>query len=150
LNKKAGNGLEVKPAKLISRQACKGRLFHRVYCLKGAVVMKRSILLVVIFTVLLSGCQHAVSDRAGLLSTTPSHVVSTAILPAPTATATLSATPTLPIPTPTITRTSTPTFTPTPTPHPMSILAMRAGIYSGSDIVIEKELTILRSLSKIN
>ena len=102
--------------------------------------MNRPILLVVIFTVLLSGCKHAVSDRAGLPSPTPSHVVNTAILPAPTATATLSATPTLPTPTPTITLTSPPTFTLTPTPHPMSILAMRAGIYPGSDIVIEKEL----------
>ena len=36
--------------------------------------------------------------------------------------------------------TPTVTFTPTPPPHPMTIEALRAGSYPGSDIVIEKEL----------
>lgn len=48
-----------------------------------------------------------------------------------------------PSPTLPATATSTPTLTPspTPTPHPMSISAMRAGDYPGSEIVIERELT---------
>ncbi len=36
--------------------------------------------------------------------------------------------------------TATATLTPTPTPDPMSIVALRAGSYPGSDIVIENEL----------
>ena len=39
-----------------------------------------------------------------------------------------------------ITQTSTPVFTVTPTPHPMSITALRAGSYPGSEIIIEGEL----------
>ncbi len=49
----------------------------------------------------------------------------------PTAAPTTTATPTL---TPTI------TLTPTPTPHPMSIAAVRAGSYPGSEITLEQEL----------
>jgi uncharacterized protein len=49
-----------------------------------------------------------------------------------------------PVPTVAV-ETSTPTVAPSPTatpiPHPMSISAMRAGDYPGSEIVIEKELT---------
>jgi uncharacterized protein len=52
----------------------------------------------------------------------------------PVATATQTATLTPVPPTPTL------TFTPTPTPNPMSIEAMRAGNYPGSNIVIEREL----------
>ncbi len=60
--------------------------------------------------------------------------------PAPTAT------PSLPLPATTtpvpVTETAlpTPTFTATPVPHPMSIEALRAGSYPGSDIVIVEEL----------
>jgi dipeptidyl aminopeptidase/acylaminoacyl peptidase len=46
------------------------------------------------------------------------------------------------VPTATFSPTETPAPTPTatPTPHPMTIVAMRAGSYPGSDIVIEREL----------
>jgi len=42
--------------------------------------------------------------------------------------------------TPTLAASPTAAITPTPTPHPMAILAMQAGSYPGSDIVIEEEL----------
>jgi dipeptidyl aminopeptidase/acylaminoacyl peptidase len=42
--------------------------------------------------------------------------------------------------TPTLAASPTATLTPIPTPHPMAILAMKAGSYPGSDIVIEEEL----------
>ena len=50
-----------------------------------------------------------------------------------------STTPILPASTSTFTPTTT--LTPSPTPDPMSIVALRAGSYPGSDIVIENELT---------
>jgi len=41
-----------------------------------------------------------------------------------------------PLPTATATVTATPTETPTPTPHPLTMQAMRARDYPGSDLVI--------------
>jgi len=45
-----------------------------------------------------------------------------------------------PTETPTQALIPTANFTPTPVPHPMEIMAMRAGSYPGSDILIEEEL----------
>ena len=45
-----------------------------------------------------------------------------------------------PLPTATATVTATPTETPTPTPHPLTMQAMRARDYPGSDLVIEQTL----------
>jgi len=45
-----------------------------------------------------------------------------------------------PLPTATATVTATPTETPTPTPHPLTMQAMRARDYPGSDLIIEQTL----------
>jgi len=87
--------------------------------------MRTPLLLVVLFSTLFSACQAA--------------ALSTPTLPPPAA---IILTPTF---TPTSTpepATSTPTWLPTatPLPHPMSIAALRAGSYPGSEIVIEREL----------
>ncbi len=81
----------------------------------------------------LAGCQADRSDGSAPLPTaavsiTPPATLAAAVTPQP-ATAT---------PSPTETATATPT--PTPTLHPMSIAAMRARAYPGSDLVIEREL----------
>jgi dipeptidyl aminopeptidase/acylaminoacyl peptidase len=99
--------------------------------------MRRTLLLLSIFMVFISGCGKAVAGESGISTEIPSLTVEPPTL-APLRTATPFATPTVPTPTPTLT--ATPTLTPTPTLPPMSIQAMRARSYPGSDIVIEKEL----------
>lgn len=89
----------------------------------------------VILTLLLTACQ--------LLSAAvdvPAQAILT-ITPSATNPATLTPTTTPYLPsTDTPTVLPSPTGTPTPTPHPMEILAMRAGSYPGSEIVVEAEL----------
>ena len=59
----------------------------------------------------------------------------------PTVTGTSTATPPTPLLTSKpIAQTGTPVFSASPTPHPMSITALRAGSYPGSEIIIEEEL----------
>jgi fermentation-respiration switch protein FrsA (DUF1100 family) len=95
--------------------------------------MRRFVLLVSILTILLSGCGQAILDGVKPSSTIPTIMDS----PTPSALpATLTPSPT-PNP-PTLTPTAT--LTPTPTPDPMSIPALQAGVYPGSDIVIVNEL----------
>jgi len=99
--------------------------------------MRRALLLLLALMIFLCGCSKASEDESGLPMITPSGMVRSATQ-AISSTAVPSATPTAPTLTPTFT--VTPTQTPTPTPPPMSIQAMRARTYPGSDIVIEKEL----------
>jgi fermentation-respiration switch protein FrsA (DUF1100 family) len=85
--------------------------------------------------VILAGCGGGLSKEAS--PDAPIAVVTaapTAIPPRPSPTLSPAATQSPPTLTPTITP------TPTPTPHPMSIVALRAQAYPGSDIVIEDEL----------
>lgn len=77
--------------------------------------------------VLLGGCRPAEVTPGTAALPTPL-VLTRTLFPSPTVTA-------LP-PSPTASR--TPTVT--PVPHPMSIAALRAGVYPGSEIVIEREL----------
>jgi dipeptidyl aminopeptidase/acylaminoacyl peptidase len=85
--------------------------------------MKNISFLLIVITLLISGCvPRAAAPASG--NTVP-----------PTDTPFVTDTPTL-IPTETI----VPSPTETPIPHPMSIAALRAGAYTGSPIVIEKEL----------
>jgi len=84
----------------------------------------RSLILVVLSSILLVGCLPA--------STSPALPTSTPTTPPPTETPTSTLTPSL---TPTITLTPTAT----PIPDPMSILYMRAQEYPGSDIVVQSE-----------
>lgn len=88
--------------------------------------MRKTLLLVVSFSLLFVACQAATPEPAPTL---PPAVVFT--LP-PTIASTL----------PPASPTSTPTLIPTatPVPHPMSIAALRAGSYPGSEIVVEREL----------
>ena len=111
--------------------------------------MRRVFLLVVAFMVLLTGCW-----MVGIGQSNPPEVLYSASFSTATRldskTRILSTSPVAPIqppvatltPTlsPTISSSSTPTLTPTPTLPAMSIQAMRAGDYPGSDIFIEKEL----------
>ena len=87
--------------------------------------MKKTLLVLVNISLLLSACATLTAPPAN------------PPIPSSTQTATATATST-PIFTP------TPTFTPiptaTPVPHPMSIIALRAGDYPGSEITIVKEL----------
>jgi len=98
--------------------------------------MYRLIGLVLVFSVLLSGCGGAVAAQSDPVPVDP-QLVETAVAQlqadAPTAAATPGGDPPPP---PTL----APSLTPTPTPHPLEIRAMRAGVYPGSDIVIEQEL----------
>ncbi len=82
---------------------------------------------------LLVGCQ---ADRPDGLAALPTAAVSITA-PAPTV---ATATPRPPTATPSPSETAAPTHTPTATLHPMSIAAMRAREYPGSDFVIEREL----------
>ncbi len=95
--------------------------------------MSRLGVLLSILTIFLSGCGQAIVDRVNSPSAIPT-LVDTPTIQAPTTTLTPSATSNPPTLTPTA------TFTPSPTPNPMSILALRAGVYPGSDIVIVNEL----------
>ncbi len=94
----------------------------------------------ILITLVLSACsglaQPPVPEAQAALpgSTLPTPLARTATLE-PTAAATQTAT----IP-PTETPTATVTLSPTPTPHPMTIAAMRAMEYPGSDLVIEETL----------
>jgi len=99
--------------------------------------MRRALFLLLAFTIFLGGCSKASVDDSGLPKITPSVVVRSATQ-VTSSTADPSATRTAPTLTPTLT--PTPTQTPTPTLPPMSIQAMRARTYPGSDIVIESEL----------
>jgi len=87
--------------------------------------MKKTLLVLVNISLLLTACATQVSAP-----------VSTAVLPASASTATKS-----PPPSATPTFIATPIPTATPIPHPMSIIALRAGDYPGSEITIVKELT---------
>ncbi|HEX7975902.1 MAG TPA: alpha/beta fold hydrolase, partial [Anaerolineales bacterium] len=98
--------------------------------------MRRFTLWLWIGMIFLAGCGQASPQGGGPVAPTtgPDNAPgldTTATASIPPATATLTPAPTL---------TLAPTLTPTPTPEPMSILAMRAGSYPGSDIVIEKTL----------
>jgi fermentation-respiration switch protein FrsA (DUF1100 family) len=121
--------------------------------------MRRVFLLVLAFTLLFGVCL-----LAGIMESRPLEVMpglATSTIPLPSSpSAVLVATPSapnspsiftitpgslptfavLPTQSPIPTFTVPPTETLTPTPHPMSIQAMRAGTYPGSDIFIEKEL----------
>jgi len=103
--------------------------------------MRHITLFLLALTLFLNGCGETFTK--GSLSTTgvPS-TVGLLVTQTPTPIVIPSATPSMGS-TPTLKPTSTPTqmLTPTPLPHPMSIMAMRAGSYPGSDITIEKELT---------
>lgn len=97
-------------------------------------------LLLMVLILLVSGCGGLtgapVATQAPVAEVPPS--VSAGDLPAVViATATTTAAPTQ---TATSTLTPTITLTPTPTPHPMSIAAVRAGSYQGSEITLEQEL----------
>ncbi len=87
---------------------------------------------------LLAGCSAAAPSAA------PEHVAAAALTPtAPGVEVVLSPTTASPplmtaTPEPAFTTTAAPT--PTPTPHPMTIAALRAQEYPGSDIVLEQEL----------
>ena len=89
--------------------------------------------IIIASSLLLSGCglyHLAPKASSGPLVTTEvseRNPASATIVPSASPTVSASATPTA-------------TFTPTPTPHPLSIEAMRAGSYPGSDIQIEEQL----------
>lgn len=89
--------------------------------------MRKHLLLVILFMILLSACQAAPTPQ--LTPALPTAIVSTLI---PTLAPTFTPAP--------LTATSTLIPTATPIPHPMSIDALRAGSYPGSEIVIEREL----------
>jgi uncharacterized protein len=83
--------------------------------------------------VFLSGCMLAFPSENLPPTVLPVHVETLTSSPSPAA-----STRTTQVPTTTVLPTST--LAPTEVPNPMSIQAMRAGSYPGSDIVIEKEL----------
>ena len=87
----------------------------------------KKLYLAFLFGILLSACQAAPP-------TTPETVLPTAIAVTLPPTPTLTSTPNPPTALPTLVPTAT------PIPHPMSIAALRAGSYPGSEIVIEREL----------
>jgi dipeptidyl aminopeptidase/acylaminoacyl peptidase len=99
--------------------------------------VKLSLTLWVVIALLAAGCQPSVKAPESTLSATSTQPAAL-VIDTPSPFATLTHTPTL-LP-PTLTNTPTITLTPTPTPNPMSIQALRAGTYPGSDIVIENEL----------
>ncbi len=123
--------------------------------------MRRAFLLVLVFTLLLNACRLAGIIESRSVGIMPGSLTSP-IPPLSSPSAVLAATSTAPnlpsivtttpgllptlavfpaqSPTPLPTITVPPTQTPSPTPNPMSIQAMRAAIYPGSDIFIEKEL----------
>jgi uncharacterized protein len=86
--------------------------------------MKNALLTLITAALLVSACTPQAA-----VSLPPTNIPFTETPPAPTAFIE------------TFTPTGVPTPTVTPVPHPMSIHAMRAGDYPGSEIVIEKELT---------
>ncbi len=88
--------------------------------------MKKTLLVVVAIALFVSACMAQTVAPASI-----------SIPPASTRTETTTAT-TTPVSTPTPTVTPSPTAT--PVPHPMSIVAMRAGDYPGSEITLVKEL----------
>jgi uncharacterized protein len=100
-------------------------------------MMKRPFLTVFVFLTLLSGCLGGLPDSKKTPGVTLD-VTDTPTLIVPSSTIPASATPVLPSLTPTV----APSLTPTATPifDPMSIDAMRAKSYPGSDIVIDSEL----------
>jgi fermentation-respiration switch protein FrsA (DUF1100 family) len=115
--------------------------------------MRRGLLLVLALPLLLGLCQIGGIIDSRPLEAMPRVATSTMPFPnslsanlvntpeTPKIPSTVTITPVLlPTESPTSPPTSTATPTPTPTPNPMSIQAMRAGVYPGSDIVIENEL----------
>ena len=89
-------------------------------------------------TVLLTALLFSACGTQPPAKTAPPSVTEATFTPAPASISTATANPptaTVIPPTPTIFQ------SPTPTPHPMSINALRARSYPGSDIIIEKELT---------
>jgi dipeptidyl aminopeptidase/acylaminoacyl peptidase len=86
-----------------------------------------------VFFLLLTGCTAAQPQPGAI---TPTRA---ALGQAPTAAPTSSLTP-FPAATTAVPASATPAPTATPTLHPMSIAALRAGSYPGSEIVIEQEL----------
>lgn len=92
--------------------------------------MKKIPLLVILLALLISACAPTSAEAAD-----PAPVATSTELPPPLISKILpSATPVPP------TATQTPIPTATPIPHPMSIAALRAGAYPGSEIVVEREL----------
>ena len=97
--------------------------------------------------ILLAGCRSVFPALDAARNTAPSNATAP-VSSLPPASATPSTTPLPPseAPLPTTASAATPAepatqvSTATPTPHPMSIAALRARSYSGSDIIIEKEL----------
>ena len=89
-----------------------------------------------IFSILLTGCGQTGTVKNDPAAIDP-HLLETAVASLQTSTPTPTV---LPTAAPTLPHTPAPSLTPTPTPHPLDILAMRAGSYPGSDIVIEQEL----------
>ena len=87
----------------------------------------------------LSGCTPAAQPAKPVLSPTQAAIGSTP-LPSLVPSATPTATPEPPTPTPSPPPSATPTASPTPLGKPMTIDAMRAGSYPGSDITLEQEL----------
>ena len=99
--------------------------------------MRGVYLLVLALTISLSGCWQVGTDTSEPSAIIPSVVSRSATLP-PSAMVVPSKTLFAPTPPPVVF--STPTQSPTPTPPAMSIQAMRASTYLGSDIFIENEL----------
>ncbi len=103
--------------------------------------MRRIFLLVLELVVVLCGCRLGGEEARILSVATPSAVPNSTGLPSPLPVISIDTPmPPTPAPTYTITPTQTATQTPTPTLPAMSIQAMRARAYPGSDIVIVNEL----------
>ncbi len=94
-----------------------------------------AVLLVVVISFAACGCSARPDPTP-----TPAQAISLAFTPSPTVQPTPTAT-LMPSPTSTPTPVPTPTSTPSPTPlHPLTIEAMRAWAYPGSEIAIEEAL----------
>ena len=99
-------------------------------------MINRLLFLVLVLSVLLSGCGQVSALEINTPTSDP-QLLNTAVARLQTGTSTNFV---LPTTSPTQVPTTTPSPTPTPKPFPLEISAMRAGSYPGSDIVIEQEL----------
>ena len=99
---------------------------------------RRIPLLICLAAALIAGCAAHLAPASPAATLPPASPATATRANPPTLTPTF--TPAPPTASPTPQPTATETASPTPTPVPMSIAAMRAGSYPGSDITIEQEL----------
>lgn len=103
--------------------------------------MNRFFLSVFLFALILSACRTQTQAPTASVPPVVAEATFTPLSNAEGPAPVLRATSTIIQPTPTIVASPTASATVGPPPHPMSIAAMRAMSYPGSDIIIERELT---------